>query len=178
MNFDRRKRMMTSMETSVSATHLPPLGSAIREEVALVLQQELVQLTDLALVGKQLHWAVTGELFRSLHAQLDEMVDSWRSLADTVAERIVAIGGAPNAQASAVASSSGWESLEARPIESQEVVRIAARRLAEAAERTRDRTNRLGNLDLASQNIAIQVLGELEKQLWMVRAQFRASIMG
>jgi starvation-inducible DNA-binding protein len=178
MNFDRRKRMMTSMETSVGATHLPPLGSAIREEVALVLQQELVQLTDLALVGKQLHWTVTGELFRPLHAQLDEMVDSWRSLADTIAERIVAIGVAPNAQACTVASSSGWESLEARPIESQEVVRIAAHRLAEAAERTRDRMNRLGNLDVASQDIAIQVLRELEKQLWMVRAQLRAPMMG
>ena len=32
--------------------------------------------------------------------------------------------------------------------------------------------NRLGNLDLASQDVAIQVLRELEKQLWMVRVQF------
>jgi hypothetical protein len=31
---------------------------------------------------------------------------------------------------------------------------------------------RLGQLDLASQDVAIEVLRELEKQLWMVRAQF------
>ena len=164
--------MTTSMKTSIGATHLPPLGGAVREEVTLVLQQELVELTDLALIGKQLHWTVIGELFRPLHAQLDELVDSWRSLADTVAERIVAVGGAPDAQASTVASSGRWEPIEARPIESQEVVRIVARRLAEAAEQTRDRMNRLSSLDLASQDVAIQVLRELEKQLWMVRAQY------
>jgi starvation-inducible DNA-binding protein len=170
--------MTTSMQTSVGATHLPPLGGAVREEVTLVLQQELVELTDLALVGKQLHWTVIGEFFRPLHAQLDELVDSWRSLGDTVAERIVAVGGAPDAQASTVASSVGWEPIEVRPIESQEVVRIVARRLAEAAERTRDRRNRLGNLDLASQDVAIQVLRELEKHLWMVRAQFPKPMAG
>jgi starvation-inducible DNA-binding protein len=137
-----------------------------------MLQQTLVELVDLGLVGKQLHWTVVGELFRPLHAQLDEMVDSWRNLADTVAERIVAIGGEPDAQASAVASGSGWEPIEVRPIESQEAVRVVARRVAEAAERTRNRMDRLGNLDLASQDVAIQVLRELEKQLWMVRVQF------
>ena len=42
----------------------------------------------------------------------------------------------------------------------------------EVAERTRDRANRLGNLDLASQDVAVEVLRELEKQLWMVRVQF------
>ena len=35
---------------------------------------------------------------------------------------------------------------------------VVARRLAEAAERTRDRMNRLGNLDLASEDVAIEVL--------------------
>ena len=164
--------MTTSMQTSIDTTHLPPLGAAAREEVILLLQQELVELTALALTGKQLHWTVVGEFFRPLHAQLDELVDSWRSLADTVAERIVAVGGTPDGQASTVASTSAWEPIPARAIESQEVIRILARRLAEAAEQARNRMNRLGNLDLASQDVAIQVLRELEKQLWMVRAQF------
>jgi starvation-inducible DNA-binding protein len=164
--------MSMSMQTSESATHLPPLGGPVREQVALCLQQTLVELVDLGLVGKQLHWTVVGELFRPLHAQLDELVDSWRDLADTVAERLVAVGGVPDAQASTVASDSGWEALEARPTETPDVIRIVARRLAEAAERTRDRANRLGNLDLASQDVAIEVLRELEKQLWMVRVQF------
>lgn len=166
------------MQTSIAETHLPPLGRPNREEVALLLQQTLVELVDLGLVGKQLHWTVVGELFRPLHAQLDELADSWRDLADTVAERIVAIGGFPDAQAATVASNSGWEHVEARAIESRDVVRIIARRLADAGERTRDRMHRLGDLDLASQDVLIQVLRDLEKQLWMVRVQFVEPMAG
>ena len=165
-----------SMQTSESATHLPPLGGRARDEVMRCLQQTLVELVDLGLLGKQLHWTVVGELFRPLHAQLDELVDSWRDLADTVAERLVAIGRLPDAQASTVASGSGWEPIACRPVESQEAIRVVANRLAEAGERIRDRAHRLGELDLASQDVAIQVLRELEKQLWMVRVQFSGRI--
>jgi starvation-inducible DNA-binding protein len=160
------------METSVSMTHLPPLGGQAREEVTLLLQQTLVELIDMGLVGKQLHWTVVGELFRPLHEQLDDLVASWRELADTVAERLVAVGGSPDGQACTVASHSTWAPIEPRPVASQEAVRAVAQRLAEAGERTRDRINRLGALDVASQDVLVQVLRELEKQLWMVRVQF------
>src|SRR5712664_4165982 len=125
-------------------THLPPLGGQVREEGTLLRQQELVELIDMGLVGKQLHWTVVGELFRPLHEQLDDLVTSWRELADTVAERLVAVGGSPDGQASTVASRSTWVPIEPRPVGSQEAVRAVAQRLAEAGERTRDRINRLG----------------------------------
>jgi DNA-binding ferritin-like protein len=32
--------------------------------------------------------------------------------------------------------------------------------------------DRLGEIDAASQDVVIEVLRELEKQLWMIRAQF------
>src|SRR5919199_5615813 len=95
------------VETSAGTTHLPPLGGLVREQVTIVLQQTLVELIDLGLAGKHLHWNVVGELFRPLHEQLDALVDSWRDLADIVAERIAAIGDSPDGQASAVASGSG-----------------------------------------------------------------------
>ena len=56
---------------------------------------------DLSLIGKQLHWTVVGPDFRPLHLQLDELVDSWRELSDTVAERAVALGVMPDGQAKA-----------------------------------------------------------------------------
>jgi starvation-inducible DNA-binding protein len=160
-----------TIPTPVADTHLPPLGGRVREQVMLVLQQALVELIDLGLVGKQLHWTVVGEHFKPLHEHLDELVDSWRNMADTVAERIVAVGGIPNGQAAAIASTSGWPPVEARAVESQEVVRTLAYRMAEAGERMRERCHRLGELDLPSQDVLIQVIRELEKQLWMVRVQ-------
>jgi starvation-inducible DNA-binding protein len=54
------------------------------------------------------------------------------------------------------------------------VVRELTARLGDVAERLRERLERLGELDLASQDVGIEVLRELEKQLWMVRAQFGA----
>jgi len=40
------------------------------------------------------------------------------------------------------------------------------------AERARERVDRLSDLDAASQDAVIEVLRALERQLWMIRAQF------
>ena len=86
------------MASTPQGAHLPALGTHQREEVGNQLQAMLVELIDLALIGKQLHWNVTGPLFRPLHEQLDELVDSWRELSDVVAERAVALGYVPDGQ--------------------------------------------------------------------------------
>jgi starvation-inducible DNA-binding protein len=52
------------------------------------------------------------------------------------------------------------------------VVRELTSRLAEVAERARERMDRLGELDAASQDVVIEVVRALEEQLWMIRAQF------
>jgi starvation-inducible DNA-binding protein len=159
------------MASTATPTHLPPLGSHVRDEVGRELQATLIELIDLSLLGKQLHWSVVGPLFRPLHAQLDELVDSWRELADTVAERAVAIGYWPDGQAEAVAAGSTVASVERGAIEGQTVVRELAQRLAEVCERARTQMDRLGELDAASQDVLIEVVRALEEQLWMIRAQ-------
>ena len=47
--------------------------NAPNETVAKALQATLVELIDLALVGKQAHWSVVGPQFRSIHLELDEI---------------------------------------------------------------------------------------------------------
>jgi starvation-inducible DNA-binding protein len=159
------------MTSTAEPTHLPALGSHQRHEVGRELQATLVELVDLSLIGKQLHWAVAGPLFRPLHEQLDELVDSWRELSDTVAERAVALGFFPDGQAEAVASGSGIAPVDRGAIGDRTVVRELSGRLADVAERIRTRMDRLGELDAASQDVLIEVVRELEKQLWMVRTQ-------
>jgi hypothetical protein len=51
------------------------------------------------------------------------------------------------------------------------VLRLLARRLAERSERARARLDRLGELDPISQAVMIDVVRQLEQQLWMSRAQ-------
>jgi len=156
-------------------SHLPPLGAHLREEIGRELQATLLELVDLALVGKQLHWSVVGSLFRPLHEQLDELVDSWRELADTVAERAVAIGFQPDGQAQAIVAGGELAPVERGSITDQLVVRELARRLAEVGESARARMDRLGDMDLASQDVLIDVVRALEQQLWMIRAQLDAA---
>lgn len=152
-------------------TDLPPLGTHERADAGQQLQDTLVELIGLSLLGKQLHWSIVGELFRPLHLQLDELIDAWRELSDTVAERAVAIGYMPDGQARTVASDSELAPVERGAIEDREVIRTLMRRLAESAERTRTRMERLAEIDAASEDVLVEVLRTLEKQLWMVRAQ-------
>jgi starvation-inducible DNA-binding protein len=158
--------------TSTQA-HLPALEDPhMREDVGNQMQATLVELIDLSLFGKQLHWSVTGPLFKPLHEQLDELVDSWRELSDVVAERAVALGSYPDGQSAAVAAGSGLARVERGGLEDHVVVRELTGRVNDVADRVRERMNRMGDIDAASQDVLIEVLRELEKQLWMIRAQF------
>jgi starvation-inducible DNA-binding protein len=159
------------MAATAHPTHLPPIDAHNRTEIGRELQATLVELVDLSLVGKQLHWSIVGPMFQTLHERLDVLVDSWRDLADTVAERSVALGAFPDGQAAVVAADSQMARLELGPIDDRAVIRELARRLAEVAERTRARMERMGDLDPASQDVLIEVLRALEEQLWMTRSQ-------
>ena len=160
------------MASTAQSAHLPALGEHQRGDVGNTLQAMLVELIDLALFGKQLHWNVTGPLFRPLHEQLDELVDSWRELSDVVAERAVALGYAPDGQAGAVAANTELKPIARGALEDHVVIRELSERMNDVADRARERMDRLGEIDAASQDVIIEVVRELEKQLWMVRVQF------
>lgn len=164
------------MTSTTDSTRLPALGEPHqRGEIGRQLQALLVDLIDLSLLGKQLHWNVVGPLFRPLHLQLDELVDSWRALADTVAERAVAIGATPDGQSATVAADSPLLRVDRGAVEDRVAVRELAGRLAEVAVRARERIDHLGALDAASQDVVIEVVRALEEQLWTIRAQFPES---
>jgi starvation-inducible DNA-binding protein len=152
-------------------SYLPPISEYVRVEVGVELNAILVDLVDLSLWGKQLHWSVTGPLFRALHPRLDELVDSWHEMADTIAERAVTIGYWPNGQAQAIVGSEHHVTVERGPLEDQLVVGLLADRLQNVSARVRARLDHLGSLDLVSQDVVIGIVRTLEEQLWMSRAQ-------
>src|SRR5262245_15649333 len=108
---------------------------------------------------------------RELQTVLVELVDSWHELADTVAERAVALGYVPDAQAQTVAAATQLKPVAREAIEDRMVVRELAHRIADVSERVRERMNHVGELDLASQDVLIEVVRALEKQQWMLRVQ-------
>jgi starvation-inducible DNA-binding protein len=153
---------------ALAQAHLPALGERQRDQVGRELQATLVELVDLSLLGKQLHWNIFGRPFKPLHEHLDQLVDSWRELSDVVAERAVALGIAPDGRAATV-SGSGIAAVDAAALETDTAIQELVARLADVAERMRARMDRLGEVDLPSQDVLIDVVRELEKQLWMLR---------
>jgi starvation-inducible DNA-binding protein len=160
------------MNSVATASHLPALSEPHeREALGRELEATLHDLVSLSLIGKQLHWAVVGQLFRPLHLQLDELVASWRDLSDVVAERAVALGYVPDGQAQAVAAGAEIDQVARTSIEDRRVVRELADRIAKVTELARTRMDRLGEIDVASQDVLTDVVRKLEEQQWMFRAQ-------
>ncbi len=80
------------------------------------LQDTLVELIDLSLQAKHYHWNVTGQEFRGVHLQLDEITDAVRLWYDEVAERLATLDVAPDGRLATIAASSplpaaggGWQ---------------------------------------------------------------------
>ena len=138
--------------------------------VAQDLQATLVEFIDLSLLGKQAHWNVVGPNFRSIHLQLDEIVDAARLASDRIAERIATIGGAPDGRAPAAAAS-GLPAFPEGAVPVSETVQRVSTTIDEMSQRLRERILRMGDLDPVSQDILIGTADELEKQAWMLRAQ-------
>jgi starvation-inducible DNA-binding protein len=147
-----------------------PLSSE-RRAVAAELQSALVDLLDLTLIGKHAHWNVEGRMLRSIHRELDELVDAWRKLAYNVAERAVTIGASPDGLVETIAGATTLEPLPTGHLSDRQVLQAIGDRLDAAAERARRRIERVGADDPVSCDLLIQVLATLEKQLWMIRAQ-------
>jgi starvation-inducible DNA-binding protein len=155
----------------VKTATLAQFETGARESIASELQPVLVDLINLALQGKQAHWNVSGPLFRPVHAELDAIVDDARAWSDDVAERIVTIGMPAFGQADHVAAASALEALPNRTIGDRQAVEFMIARVATVVKRAREAMEHLGELDLASQDLIIEIVRGLEKHLWMLRVQ-------
>ncbi|GGQ95740.1 Dps family protein [Streptomyces asoensis] len=148
-----------------------PLSDADLKTVSQALQGALVDLVDLALVAKQVHWNVVGPRFRSVHLQLDEVVDVARAHSDTVAERASALGVSPDGRATTVAAGSGIGAVQAGWVKDTDAVGSLVTALGAAITRMRERVSATGDADPVTQDIFIGITADLEKHHWMFQAE-------
>ncbi|WP_369195471.1 Dps family protein [Streptomyces djakartensis] len=148
-----------------------PLSDANLKTVSEALQGALVDLVDLALVAKQIHWNVVGPRFRSVHLQLDEVVDTARTYSDTVAERAAALGISPDGRAATVAVGSGIGVTPEGWVDDTTAVRTLVEALGAVIVRMRERIETTGEPDPVSQDIFIGMTAALEKHHWMFQAE-------
>ncbi len=141
------------------------------QTVAIDLQAALVELVDLALIGKQAHWNVTGPQFRSVHLELDEVVDLARLSSDRVAERLATIDVSPDGRAETVGSSSDLPAYPDGFVAATDTVQQISSTIEAISVRMKERILRIGDQDPVSQDILIGITDELEKAGWMLRSQ-------
>ncbi|MFE7779122.1 Dps family protein [Streptomyces sp. NPDC057445] len=153
---------------SVVKSSLPENERKITGEA---LQGALVDLVDLSLVAKQVHWNVVGPRFRSVHLQLDEVVVTARQHSDIVAERASAIGVAPDGRAGTVASSSVIGKVPDGWIQDTDVISTMVKALGAVIGKMRERIEVTAEPDPVSQDILISLTADLEKHAWMFQAE-------
>ncbi|MBB1245068.1 DNA starvation/stationary phase protection protein [Streptomyces durbertensis] len=139
--------------------------------VGEALQGALVDLVDLSLVAKQIHWTVVGPRFRSIHLQLDEVVDTARQYSDTVAERASALGVAPDGRSTTVAADTGVSGVPEGWQQDRDAVSTMVDALSTVVARMRERMTATGKVDPVTEDIFIGLTGELEKHHWMFQAE-------
>ncbi|KUL42178.1 DNA starvation/stationary phase protection protein [Streptomyces sp. NRRL F-4489] len=149
------------------------LSDEARTVVGNALQGALVDLVDLSLLAKQVHWNVVGPRFRSVHLQLDEVVASARQHADTVAERASAIGVTPDGRAATVAKTSGIGEGPEGWVQDADVVRTMVDALGAVIGRMRERISATDQPDPVTQDLLIGLTADLEKHHWMFQAESR-----
>lgn len=153
------------------ATITGPLTDDAKNTVVEALQGALVDLIDLTLVAKQFHWNLIGSHFRPIHLQLDELVSIAREHADTVAERVVALGANPDGRAATVARDTKLQQPEGGWQEDGKVVAAITEILSGISKRMYERIEATDEPDPVSQDLLIAVAKEIDKQHWMFQAQ-------
>lgn len=148
-----------------------PLGDSERDITAKALQGTLVDLVDLHLAAKQAHWNVVGTHFRDVHLHLDELVNTGRTFADSVAERAATIGVSPDARATTIAEGSGVPKLESGWLQDSHVIEYVVQVLGALIRRMRTRIDETDKTDLVTQDLLISLTSKLEEAHWMWQAK-------
>jgi len=142
--------------------------------VAQFLGPVVVDLTALAVDGKQAHWHVRGANFQAVHELLDSVVDHAHDYADTAAERVVALGLPLDVRIQTVGSKTTTPKLTAGFQQSDAVIAEVIASIDATLATVRTAVDELAELDPVSQDVAIEIARGLEKDRWFLFAHISA----
>ena len=160
--------------TEVQAVPQSSIDADIVSGVAQFLGPVVVDLTALAVDGKQAHWHVRGANFQAVHELLDVVVEHAHDYADTAAERVVALGLPVDARLQTVAAQSTLPPLADGFQSWQDTCAAVVGQIDAALVTVRAAVNGLDDIDLSSQDVAIEIERGLVKDRWFLQAHLAA----
>lgn len=137
------------------------------------LQSVLVDLIELHVQGKQVHWNIVGKNFRDLHLQLDEIVDAAREHSDEIAERMRALHSIPDGRAETVAATTTLPKLPFGELSTTAAVDLVVGLLDGAAATIRAVHDEVDEEDPSTTDLLHAIILTLEQYSWMVGAENR-----
>ena len=149
----------------------PTLRHEERAALGSLLQAELIDLIDLALLGKHLHWNLTGPDFQETHEHLDERSQSGRNAPTRPPSAAARSASSPTGQSRTVGAQSRLAEVPAGEIRTDAVIAALLDALDETITRARERMEQAAEYDAVTEDLLIETVATLEKQRWMVAAQ-------
>lgn len=150
-------------------------ASGINDETAKkmveLLNYNLANLIDLSMDSKQCHWNLQGKGFIGVHQLLDDTYERLTEAYDTVAERIVILGGRANGISRRVTEDSILEPYPTEITEIDQHVRELTNRYKIVAEELRkaiDSAGEAGDEDTA--DLFTEVSRTIDKDAWFIGA--------
>jgi starvation-inducible DNA-binding protein len=144
--------------------------SSLDPDVAQFLSPIVVNLQALAVDGKQAHWHVRGANFIGVHEFLDVLIEHAQGWADLAAERVVALGLPIDARIQNVAAATTTPTLAAGFQQSDATIAQVIAQIDATLTIVRTAIDELDELDLPSQDIAIEIANGLDKDRWFLFA--------
>lgn len=156
--------------TSTKATSDLSTTSDIAAGSAQFLTPVVIDLEALVVNTKQAHWHVRGGSFIGVHELLDSVVDHAQEYADTAAERVVALGLPLDSRVDAVAKKNTLPPLSDGFQQYEQTVAEVVAQLDAALVTVRAAVKGLDDIDLSSQDVAIEIERGLTKDRWLLQA--------
>lgn len=161
---------MSTTQTNAPEIQVPAAQGDVNRPsgVAQYLTPVVHDLVALAVNGKQAHWHVRGANFIGVHEFLDTVVADAQAAADSVAERIVALGLPVDARIGTVAAGTSTPQLKPGFQQSDATVRQVVAQLDAVLNTIYRAIEGLEDVDPVSQDVAIAVAQQLDKDRWFL----------
>ena len=152
------------------------ISASNRLELNALLNQRLASAVDLQSQMKQAHWNVKGPSFIALHELFDQVAEAVEGYVDTIAERVVQLGGIAEGTVRVAAARSRLPEYPMAIADGLAHVEGVARALSTFGQEIRasiDEANELDDADTA--DLFTEVSRGIDKWLWFVEAHSQAT---
>jgi starvation-inducible DNA-binding protein len=168
---------MTATAAKSARTYKSSVGvpEANRQAIIALLNARLADSVDLYAQIKWAHWNVKGINFIALHELFDSVATHVQDQSDTIAERVVTLGGVANGTTREAAARSGLKEADLAASDGPSQLKWLVHNVAHHANALREAVNASGDLeDLITADLFTSITRDLDKDLWFLEAHLQA----